>query len=546
MKIYFKSTFILLSFLICSWTFAGISVELSPTSIKRGETFRLTLTVDSIQNHDTPNWHPLLKDFDILGTDQTMSYIMIRGQARAISQWSVLLRPKKSGTLPVPAIQIGQAQSMPSQIIVNDHQEKSSIQDEEKVVDESIFLASVDKSKPLIHEQITYTVRLLTQQRLLDAQYQPPHVDNALLLPLGDGRHYQTRLKGVLYEVEEQKYAIFPQKSGPLTIEPPHLDALAYGEMGPSRISLKAKAIEMDVLPPPENQSLKHWLPADAVELSESYDEHEKNVLEGDTVTRTITLKAKGVVAELLPNIRIQSTSAWRAYVEKPVLDNHLENGRLWGKITIQVTYLLSKTGKVEFPPLVISWYNLSHKKIEKVSLPAKLFFVHPRPGEHATVKHKQTKPISSISPPDRVSTHYGVTMISLMILLITCVLSITYLFWRKNRSSNPQHSDVTIEDKTLSLKHACKNNQPHQARAALIQWAKTQWPSRNILNLDDIPIDDPFFKDEIARLSQALYAPKHDGVWSGELLWRWIAKQKFSPQRKRKKSTELPPINPT
>ncbi len=555
MKTFRKITITLYCLISYAWAFAGIAVDVSPTSVKLGETFRVTLTLDAIQNNATPDWQSLLKDFDILGTEHNVSYTVINGQARAISQWSILLKPKKIGTLIIPAIHIGQGQSLPSQIVVdkNIHAPELTALDETSI-NESVFLASADQDHPLIHQQITYTIRLLTQQRLLDAQYNPPHVEDALFIPLGDGRHYQTQFKGKLYEVEEQQYALFPQKSGPLTIEPPSLDALAYGEAGPSRIRLKAKAITINVAPLPEKQSMTNWLPASTVELSESYDTLEKKTLEGDTLTRTITLKAKGTTAQLLPAIPFRNTAQYHVYAEKPTTENQIKNGALWGSINMQVTYLLSQAGQVMLPSINIPWYNTTTHRYEMASLPSKTITVNIRPGRGSKSSSKERNNTAELSknPSTPLSTPVRIIalLIGLLLLSIGC-----YFIWQKNRLATHTHARRKLSKKesssameaSLSLKSACKKNDPQQARIALIAWAKKQWPNHTILNLNDIPVDDPSFKQEIQRLSQAIYAPKPDTAWSGNALWQCITAQKSTrTHRKKKNQIKLPPINPT
>lgn len=538
-----------------AWALAGIAVEISPTSVKLGETFRLTLTMDVIQNHATPDWQPLLKEFDILGTERNVSYTVINGQARAISQWGILLKPKKIGTLIIPAIHIGQAQSLPSQIVVDKNiQSSQAIAVDDAPTNESVFLASTDNDHPLIHQQITYTIRLLTQQRLLDAQYHPPHVEDALFIPLGDGRHYQTQFKGQLYEVEEQQYALFAQKSGPLIIEPPSLDALAYGEIGPSRIRLKAKTIKIDVAPLPEKQSMNNWLPASAVELSESYDAIEKKALEGDTLTRTITLKAQGITAQLLPTITFQNTAQYRVYAEKPTTENQIKAGALWGSLNTQVTYLLSQAGQVVLPPINIPWYNTTTHRYEMASLPSKTITVNARPDRSSHASKKETARTINTSKKYITKASTNALTITFIVILLTLIIG-GYFLWQKNlvtihinsrRKISKKEASSTPET-SLSLKNACKKNDPQQTRIALIAWAKKQWPSHTILNLNDIPVDNQAFKQEIEHLSQAIYASKPDSAWSGEALWQCIVAQKSTPTRRKKKNRiKLPPINPT
>lgn len=522
---------------------AGLAVKISPSSIHLGETFNLTLTLDAMQNRATPDLGPLLKEFDIVGTQRSMSYTVINGQARALSQWIIILKPKKSGTLIIPPVHIGPEQSLASQVVVEASLSNQHIESDE-APDHSLFLASANNTKPYVHQQIIYTVRLLTRQRLLDAQYHPPQVEDALLMPLGDGRHYQTEFKGQAYEVEEQQYAVFPQKEGKLTISPPALDAMAFGDFGPSRIRLEAKPLTLTVSALPTDQSIKTWLPASSVMLEESYDHHNTQLLEGDTVVRTITIKTKDLAAELLPPLTFNNTAAYHVYKEKPTTENHMEQDALWGSTTLQVTYLLSQSGQTILPAIHIPWFNTTTHRQEIASLPERALNIQARSGSTHTPTHPMTSSKNQLDTPSPLAPKHTLTISIFWVLIaLLSMVGLGSFFWYQHHRK--QALQPTDTDNMLPLKKACKINDPHQARAALLQWASKRWPNQSILNLNDIPIQDPAFKTEITRLSQALYGPAQSSIWLGDELWQCICALK-APSAKKKHKIDLPPMNPT
>lgn len=60
-----------------------------------------------------------------------------------------------------------------------------------------------------MNQQAILTVKLLTSRRLIDVDYQPPKLQDGILIPIGSGNQYQTMINGTLYAVEEQKYVFF-------------------------------------------------------------------------------------------------------------------------------------------------------------------------------------------------------------------------------------------------------------------------------------------------------------------------------------------------
>ncbi|AHE68323.1 hypothetical protein Loa_02793 [Legionella oakridgensis ATCC 33761 = DSM 21215] len=208
--------FLSLIFIGCIWpvmVLAAITVQVEPGKVQMGDTIQLILTTDDAQSGGVPDLTPLQKDFRIVGTERSMNYTFINGQSQSSSRWTVLLIAKKSGILPIPALQIGREQSPATQVeVTNEPTTSFDTGSQASVQDEVMLKTEVNENNPYISQQVIYTVRLYNSGRLLDAEYQPPKAENALLIALGDADRYQTVENGRTYVIEEQRYAVFPQK----------------------------------------------------------------------------------------------------------------------------------------------------------------------------------------------------------------------------------------------------------------------------------------------------------------------------------------------
>src|SRR3990167_1245932 len=211
-----KMTTILLLLVAVSMTAsAKLSVQLDADHVQLGQPFRLTLTDDTPHSHDKPDLTSLQANFTLLGTQQMSSYTVINGQARALNQWVFLLTPKHIGLLKIPPITLGQKKTKETQIEVTEEDGSAVVSSaQEEKVPAVKFVKDVSKREPYVNQQVIYTVKLYVHRRLLDADYQPPQVKDALMVSLGEPRRYQTTEKGIAYTVQELQYAFFPQKSG--------------------------------------------------------------------------------------------------------------------------------------------------------------------------------------------------------------------------------------------------------------------------------------------------------------------------------------------
>lgn len=539
----------ILLLILCCWhivTCAAVYTRVEPSVVKMGDTFHLMITIDAPGPDSIPDLTPLLENFSIVGTERSMAYSLVNGQKQSLNQWIILLAPQKTGTLLVPALQIGQQQSTATTIKVTGDPTAtttpSTPQDTATAPDEVLLKTHIESGDLFINQQLIYTVRLYNSQRLLDAEYQPPRVEDALLVPLGDSRHFQTIMNDRNYAVEEQHYAIFPQKSGPLKIIGPSFHALVFDAV-PRRINVHGKTTEIEVKPVPANFKHNYWLPAKQVALTEVYDQTIPIMAQGSTLIRTVTLQAAGVPAQLLPTLEFPSTSQFNSYPEKPELSNTAKQQELVGRADIKTTYLLNTAGQITIPALKVQWFNTDTGKIEIASLPARTI----------EVTAKGTKQPTEAPPPAVLPTKHlnklATEKPDHLAWWIAAGFALAWLFtlglwWlRKAPPTSSKNKRAILKQ----LRQACNDNNPAQAQVSLLAWAAFQWPNNAPLNLLHLAklVHDTAFKKQLTVLSQALYSQEKNANWNGDALWQSISAYLRKKPTAKRKSNGLPPINP-
>jgi len=544
-----------LFFILFCWhtvAVATISVQVDPSTVQLGETFRLTFSMDDPKAVGIPDLTPLQQDFTIVGTERNMSYTIINGQTHSIGQWTVLLIAKKKGNITIPSIRIGHQQSVPSRVEVTSVKDKLDSDDQEQSLHDGVMLKTdAIPAEVFINQQVNYTVKLYNRQRLLDAEYVPPRVEDALLVPLGDGRRYQTTVNGQNYTVEEQQYAIFPQKSGELKIISPSFNALVFDTV-PQRIKVHAENTTLVVKPKPAQYAGKDWLPAKQLALTETYEQTNATITQGSTLLRTVTVQAAGVPAQLLPNLSFASGEDFNAYPQKPELHNTARQQELIGRADIKVTYLFNKAGRVTIPAFQLHWFNSDTGKEEIASLAARTIDVEAAKGSalqaHVTplasvasqpTPIQKTELTSDVVVEKSSKTAWWLAGGFALAWVLTLVL--WWFRWRtrvRGESLRSVLNDVHI---------ACRANNPKKAQDALLHWATMQWPEVLLLNLQHLSkwINDPALKKELSLLTEALYSQSNTLQWRGDALWRRVRDYQHTRPTKQSRSSGLPPINP-
>ncbi|WP_165474713.1 BatD family protein [Legionella nagasakiensis] len=548
---------LLLIFIGCLWSvmaLAAITVQVEPDKVQLGDTIRLILMTDDAQSTGVPDLTPLQKDFRIVGTERSMNYTFINGQSRATSRWTVLLIAKKVGVLSIPPLQVGHQQSKAMRVEVLDDASTVTSSDTKPLAatqEEVVLKTEVSENNPYVSQQVIYTVRLYNSGRLLDAEYQPPKAENALLIALGDADRYQTVEHGRAYMVEEQRYAVFPQKSGTVRIIGPSFHALSYDTI-PRQINQRSQVTTLTVKPVPPNFNNRLWLPAKQVTLAEQYDKDVATMSEGDTLVRTVTLQAAAVPGQLLPTLDFAG-SQYSVYPEKPQVNNVIRQQELIGEATTKVTYLLNKPGHVTIPRLELPWFNTMTGKEEVAVLPERTinitakYAASQQPETPNAVVSIKSNDLSSQSQekmtfPSRTEKSNNIAWWLAAGFAAIWVMTLIIWWYRSKLLKN--------HDKRLVLKRlhkACIYNNPYEARDALLHWARLQWPGFEFLNLRDLTkrIHDSQFKKQLHLLSQILYSPDKKIPWQGKELWQCIVAYRKGKVSKDNKTGDLPPINP-
>lgn len=522
---------------------AEIQVQINPSPVTLGDNFQLTLTQTNAQAAGVPDLTVLQKDFMILGTARQVNYTVINGQSSATSQWVVTLKALKAGVLSIPAIKMGTQFSNPMTINVEPAGTKQDNIDLDQ--QELLLKTSADHYKPYVNQQVLYTVKIYNSKRLIDADYQAPQMDNGLVLPLGDTKRYQTVQNNTSFVVEEQKYAVFPQKSGELSIIAPTFTALVYG-VEPQRVKVTDKETKLNVQAiPPQFQGT--WLPAKDVRLTEEYENSTQRLSQGSTLVRTITLEAVGIPAQLLPSLNFKGNDIFSVYPEKGTDRNQIKQEELLGRTEVKVTYLFNKPGKIIIPELKLPWFNTTTGKEDMAILAPRSIEIMPalssginQENNQAAVKTEQNNTASSVSLSP-IAKQLNNSWAWLVALFFACAWLVT-LYLSKRRRSGKNAERKALHD----LREACSSANPPKARDALLKWAAVSWPDATILNLNDLSqlTRDSQLKKQIQQLSQVLYKKQTNG-WRGDELWRVVAGLKSNSTSYSTKTSVLPPINP-
>ena len=540
--------FCVLLFLLCCWTVPahalGLVASVDRDQLNSGETVELTLETNDATLFGKPDLAPLDTLFEVRGTRQVNQLTTLNDDNKATTRWIITLQPKQTGTVTIPSLQVGDYHSLPINLTVT----QSSASDSELA---PVFIeANLDQPSVYVQAQAILTLRVYHSVALYDdSNLTPLHLQDAIVEQLGESRTYEKLINGVRHGVIEVRYGIYPQHSGELqipalTFSATQVDNQPGNTSTPSApkpgkmVHVTSTEIPLQVKPKPEDYpATAAWLPARSLSLSESWNPEPDHSKVGDSLTRTLTLKAEGLSSAQLPPLPATDVNGLRRYPDLPQLSNQVTDNGLIGSREEREALVPTRVGQVELPAVELVWWNTHEDRLERSYLPAR------------TLQVAANTSLAADTPtgagPIADSDDSTLWLWQLSTLLLACTTFIGFgLWWRARwqpailRAAQTGPSPRTLLD---DIKRACLANDPQATRQALDAWARQQPET-----LAEMAARFVLLSDALDGLNGALYSETGQ-YWQGEELWKAI---RSIPAAEREQDTasessSLPPLYP-
>ncbi len=552
------STFIsigllLLCLLLPTTLLAKVSASVDRNMLYLGDS--TILTIEAENQEGTPDFSPLDKNFRVGNTSQSQQISIVNGSYSNKTSWRIEIQPLTAKDAIIPPIQVGSEQTQP--ILLNIKQ--PTAQEQAQTANDIFIQVKADSGnqRPFVQQQIRYSVLLFFRLPLLEGELSDPAVEDAIIEQLGDAKRSHTIHNGVEYQVIERHYAIFPEKSGQLTIPPiifqgrvssntprqrrpqsardrffqDNFFSPRHSAQSSRPVHIQSEAITLQIQPQPAGYSGQHWLPSEQLALKDSWAKSPPEFRAGQPISRTITIEAKGLAASHIPQLALDAPSHLRIYPE-PAETNSVTDGTwVFGQSEQKFTYIPSQSGRQSLPAITLTWWNLTTGQQEVSTLPAwQIDVLPPLEGtahqstienlEAPTKKEEETK---SLEQPDESEINWGYLSLFVGITLLLLLSAYYYRLKQKEitRWILPNRERENRETAILNnLASACSDNNPAAARKALLQLAAERWPQRTTIGLGVLAQQLSEGAAELQALDKALYATDRLN-WCGADLWQ-------------------------
>lgn len=556
-----------------------IELSVDRNELARGETLTLTIRVYDQRQGMQLDLTPLTQDFDVLGTRTSSQIRSINGVTESWTDYVITLFPEKEGELTIPALSILNQTTDPISINVVNAGPRSN-----QGGDDLYLEIEVNKDSVYVQEQLLFTVRLFyTINGIRNPVFTELEMEDTVTQLIGSPNQYERLIDGERFGVYEKRYVIFPQRSGPLQIP----DILFRGEvtdgssnfvfrnMNTRRVTAFIEGITIEVKERPASLPRgEGWLPVTGLALEETWSGDLGALKVGDSVVRTLTLRAEGLDGAVLPPFSPENVKGLNLYPDPADISRTFVDGSIVGTRIETTTYVALEAGVIEVPSLDIAWWDVNSDSARTTSLPATRFEVATvegvLPSEQAIASTQEIQALLEPEPlvdqamidaqaeAEFIAIDGGLVRWTQWLLIAFVLLLIAIMGKRRFGAASQQlfadwraaQSPAANEKAAFAaLNAACASSSNKAIRDALITWAN-HYCAAEIRSMEDLVRMSPSqeLTEQAKSLQSTLFNPLSGTLFDSAQLRALTkklrqAKRVASRRREREVKYQLPSL---
>ncbi len=535
---------------------SAVQAWVDSQTVDEMESVRLMLRADGIGNQvDTQlDLSELERDFEVLGTNTSSQFQITHGQTQSWIEYQITLRPKRTGTLTIPPIAVTGESSQPLQLTV-----RPLPPEVRRAIDRMVFFeVEVSPNPVYVQAQALISRRLyyLGGVQIYSDLPGAPDIPNAVVIPVGD-THSTTEVRPEgRYGVLEQRYAIFPEQSGALTI--PEISVTSSvrlqsgGRTRRSDIRVSTPEIRLEVLPVPAAYPADQpWLPAKQVSISDVWEPGTLAFRVGEPARRTLIVNITGNTGSAIPPLDLHLPAAvFKQYPEPVAIDEEAVAMDVVGRREQPYSIVPVAPGRPRLPEIRLTWWDTVNERVRVATATAEQAQIAGNPGasqpsaastpplvddpaganaaplmgersgantpsptEEQTLGNEAAAGGSATpeaDPPagaEAVPTSYPTWLVALA-LFAFCGWGGTWLIMRRDRTQTAARQHDSSMGKTWqALATACRLGDAKSVRDAWVRYLGERWkspPDRTVAKLREHPEG----RRLLDALNRSLYSP--------------------------------------
>lgn len=334
-----------------------------------GEGDVVTLNIETDQAGAAPDYAPLQADFSLGGRTSGRQTRMVNGSISNTALFGVVLTPRRSGVLQVPALRVGTVRTRPLQLVVDPAPVASG-------GDALAFVETeVDDPQPYVQQSVGVVVRLYFATQLASGELDLATPASASLQRVGQDRTSAREVGGRRYNVVERRFLLIPERSGPLRLEGARFSGRGAGGLfddflgrGGGTLSARSPDQTLQVRAVPD-AAPQPWLPLKDLRLR--YTAAPQSARVGEALTLEVEATAVGATRAQFPDLPLPAAGdAAQVFAEPAQYDESFDGAGPRLKLTRRYSIVPQRPGTLVLPGIGLRWWDVGAAEARTATLP--------------------------------------------------------------------------------------------------------------------------------------------------------------------------------
>lgn len=221
------------------------------------------------------------------------------------------------------------------------------------------MIADAAEGGPIEGELVLLHLRAIRKGRVTLEEIRQPALTDLSWMQLGRDLTYEEQFQGFILPGVERVLAVYPQRAGPLTIDPFTLHMTILDDSGArADVDMQPPPLTLQVRKIPAEAAGKPWLPASALTLTETWDTPPGALAQGALAHRTLRLEARGLTADRLPPPPLMRAPGVIAYAYPAQRGSAITPQGPVASVVYQWDIKPVSQDAAELPPVEITWFD--------------------------------------------------------------------------------------------------------------------------------------------------------------------------------------------
>jgi hypothetical protein len=359
----------------CAWLLLGVSglanaqtrAWLDRDAISDTDTVTLTIETDA----GAPDYAPLQADFELSGQTSSRQVQWSQGAMSARSRYGVVLSPRRSGVLTIPALQVGATRTTALPLTVSASTPASAAVPGNAT---AFVETEVDDANPYVQQSVGVVVRLYYASQLLSGELGLDTPEGASLQRVGEDRSLVREVNGRRYNLVERRYLLIPERSGPLLLAGARFNGRSVGGFfddmfgGDGRLRANAPDRTLQVRAQPD-AAPQPWLPLHDLRLR--YTAAPTRARAGEAATVVVEAVADGATRAQFPELpSLDVGPGAQVFAEPPQYDETFNGSTPRLTLTRRYSVVPRQAGSLVIPGPRMAWWDVKAGQPRTATLP--------------------------------------------------------------------------------------------------------------------------------------------------------------------------------